>query len=812
MSNLFNDLRRALRGLLARPSFFMTTVATLALGLCALAAIFTVYDAVLLQPLPYAHADRIVDVSRHQAPIQRGPVSRQVFQEWHERSTNVFDAFGGYTTSTMNLTGAGDAERLTACAVTPDFWKVFSSPIIVGRVWGEDEEAHDERVVVLSNTVWHDRFGANADIVGRDIILNDTSYRVVGVAAADFAYPTDAQVWFPTYLPSSTSPRGSNFLSMVARLQNGVGIEAAAQSLDAAAAWEATTWPDNHHGLSSQVRLLSDQLSEGFQQPLSMLLLASLLVLLIACANLANLMLARGQARAHEFALRRALGADGSSVARAVLSEALVIAAAGIAIGLLTAQPAVRVLMALVPDLLPRTSIPPVDVRVISVVVIAALGAMLVAGFAPAWRATRTDPADALRGSGRDTGGGGNSRLRAWLVSAQIALALTLLCGSALLIQSLRHLSEVDTGVATAHVLTARIALPVSATRPGEDSFTWFARVKAVNGPRIDAILDRVAAIPGAIEVGMTDALPVTGVGDIGNGSITLPGHDIPMAENLADFRFASPDYFAALGIPLRAGRLLDASDGNQAGLATHVLVNQSFVDHFLGGKEASALGQQIGAIDDTMKTIVGVIGNVRQAGLDHDARPEVYFPTRSFPASEMSLVVKVAGDALAFAEPLRRTLHELAPDVPVFSVRTMDEATRQTMLMRRFNLTLMSIFAGVALLLASIGLYGVIAYAVGQRRREIGLRQAIGADAGDIHRLMFGAGLRMIVPGIVIGVAGSLALGRVIAAQLYGVSANNPFLLATVAAILVAVALAACAIPTLRAARIPPMEALRNE
>ncbi len=809
--NLMVDLKRALRSLTTRPTFFLTAVATLALGLCALAAIFTVYDAVLLQPLPYAHAERIVDVGREQAPISRGPLSRQAFQEWHERSTDVFDAFGGYTTSTMNLTGAGNAERLTASAVTPDFWNVFSSPIIAGRVWGDEEEAHDERVVVLSNGLWRDRFSAKADIIGHDIMLNETSYRVVGVTAEDFAYPTDAQVWLPTYLPSSTSPRGSNFLSMVARLHSGVSIAAATQTLDGVAAWEATTWPDSHHGLSSQVQLLRDSLSGRFHQPLAMLLIASLLVLLIACANLANLMLARGQARAHEFALRRALGADTSSVARAVLAEALVIAAAGVIIGLLASQPAVRMLMALAPSLLPRTSIPVVDMGVVSVVVAAALLAMLIAGFAPAWRATRADPADALRGSGRDTGGGA-SRMRAWLVSAQIALALTLLCGSALLIQSLRHLNEVDTGVASAQVLTARIALPVPAIQPGEEMFEWFARVKAINGPRIDAILADVAALRGVAEVGMTDALPVSGISGIGNGAIMLPGHDIPMSQNLADFRFASSDYFASLGIPKRAGRLLDAHDGNDAGFGTHVLVNRSFVDHFLNGKESSALGQQIGIIDNTMKTIVGVVGNVRQGGLDQEARPEVYFPARAYPASEMSLVVKVDGDALAFADPLRRTLNKLAPDMPVFSVRTMDEATRQTTLLRRFNLTLMSIFAGVALLLAAIGLYGVIAYAVGQRRREIGLRQAIGANARDIHRLMFGTGLRMIVPGTVIGIIGALALGRVIAAQLYGVSATNPFLLASVAALLIAVALAACAIPTLRAARIPPMEALRDE
>jgi predicted permease len=807
---LRTDLHRALRSLLAQPVFFLTGVVTLALGICALAAIFTVYNAVLLGPLPYAAAERIVEVSRVQPPVENGPVSRPVFLDWQEHGAQVFDAFGGYVTSTMNLTGAGDAERLTATAVTPDFWKVFDTPVAAGRVWGADEETHDERVVVLSDTLWRDRFGANTDIVGHDILLNGSSYRVVGVTKPGFAYPTDAQIWLPTFLPASTSERGRNFLGLIARLHQGVGIAAATQVLDAASAWEAKNFPDNEGGLRARVQSLRDSLAGGLRQPLAMLLIASLLVLLIACANLANLMLARGQAREREFALRRALGADSRSVVRTVLAEALVIAAAGTLLGLLAAQPTVHVLMAFAPRLLPTAAVPAVDLRVAAVVVIAALAALLIAGLAPALRATRADPADTLRGGGRDAGATRTrGRLRAALVSIEIALALTLLCGSALLIQSLRRLSEVDSGVDSRQILSARLSLPVPAQQPGEDVLTWLARVTLANGPRVDAILARVAGLPGAMKVGLVDSLPISGAGG-GNGSFTLPGHDIPEDRNLAEFRFASPDYFAALGIPLHAGRVFDSHDGTEAGFGSRVLVNQAFVDRFLGG--ASALGQQISILDNTMKSIVGVVGDVRQFGLERAAKPEVYFPMRTFPESELSLIVKVDGDALAIADPLRRALKELAPDVPVFALRTMDEATRETTAMRRFNLVLMSVFAAIAVTLAAIGLYGVIAYTVGQRRREIGVRKALGAGGGAIHRLMLGAGLRMIVPGIVAGSLGALALGQVIRAQLYGVAAADPFVLAGVATLIALVALAACAIPTLRAARVPPMEALRNE
>jgi putative ABC transport system permease protein len=812
MKALVADLQRALRALLTRPSFFLTSVLTLALGICALTAIFSVYDAVLLRPLPYANADRLVQVVREQPPISRGPVARQVYREWKDRSAAVFDAFGGYNATTMNLTGAGDAARLQAVAVTPGFWNAFANPVVLGNAFGDDEERSNEHVVVLSDALWRNQFDAASGIVGRDIVLNGESYRVVGVAAPGFAYPAEAQIWLPTYLPSSTAERSSNYLSIVARLRPGVGVAAANQALKPVTDWEAKTWPDNHMGLSARVRTLQEGLTGRFQQPLAMLMLASTLVLLIACANLANLMLARGQTRMREFALRRALGADTGNVVRVVLAEAIVIGAAGALIGTVAAKPAIRALMALAPDVLPTTVMPSIDLRVIAVVVAASLVALIIAGLAPAWRATRCDPADALRGGGRDTsGGGGRGRLRAGLVSAEVALAMILLCGSALLIQSLRNLGEVDTGIDSTQVLTARLALPVPAQRAGEDTFAWFERVKNSNGPRIDAILARVASLPGAARVGMTDSLPISG-GSNGNGSIMLPGHDIPMDQNLAEFRFVSADYFATLGIPLRSGRMFEAGDGNDAGLGTHVLVNQAFVDRFLAGADERALGQPVGIIDDTMKTIVGVVGNVRQLSLERTATPEVYFPMRTYPATQLSLLVKVDGNALAFAEPLRLALAKIAADMPVFDVRTMDEATRDTTAMRRFNLILMSVFAGVALLLAAVGLYGVIAYTVSQRRREIGLRQAIGATRNDVQRLMLRAGVRMVVPGLVVGVLGALALGRVIATQLYGVSATDPWLLAMAMGSLVLVALLACLVPTRRASRIAPMEALRDE
>jgi len=807
---LRSDLRRATRTLLSRPTFFLTGVATLALGLCALTAIFTVYDAVLLKPLPYAQAGRLTEIGRVQPPVMDAPVARPVFQEWRERSVGVFDAFAGYVAATVNLTGAGDAERLTAYAVTPDFWPLFGSPLARGRAFGEDEEKQGERVVVLADTVWRNRFGAAEDIVGRDILLSGERYRVVGVAAPQFAYPSDAQIWLPTYLPSSTAGRGMNYLSIVARLHEDAAIAAATQTLASVTSWEAQNWPDNHAGLTPLVRPLRESIAGRFRQPLGMLLAASALVLLIACANLANLMLARGQARERELALRRALGAGRHELARSVLAEACVIAVIGALVGIAAAQPAIHALMSLAPTLLPRASAPVIDLRVAGVATLAAFASLLLSGLAPALRAMRVDPADSLRNGGRDAGASPvQGRLRAFLVSAQIAVALTLLCCSALLIQSLRHLGDVDTGVRTQNVLTANIALPIPARQPGEELWPWAERVKAINAPRIDAIIARVGAMPGVAGASLVDSLPISGNGG-SNGTFHLVGHEIADDQSLAEFRFVGEQYFKTLGIPLHSGRVFDAHDGAASGIGTHVLVNQAFADRFLPG--AAAVGQQIGVLDDTMKVIVGVVGNARQFGLDREAQPEVYFPVRAFPDAGLTLVVKVDGDAFAFAEPLRRAMKELAPDVPLFGVRTMDEATRETTSLRRFNLSLMSVFAAVAVTLAVIGLYGVIAYSVGQRRREIGVRQALGANRLQIHRLVLGSGVRMIVPGLLGGIIGALALAHAIASQLYAVGSAEPLLLVGVAALLALVAFAACALPALRATRVSPMEALRNE
>jgi predicted permease len=810
MKSFLFDLRLAFRTLRGKPGFASTAVLTLMLGIGAVAAIFTVYDAVLLKPLPFADAARIVRVMREQPPVKNSPVSPPVFREWAGRSGAAFDAIGAYVPQTMNLTGAGSAERLTGYTVTPGFWNVFGQPLALGRSFGEAEENSNERVVVLGDAVWRTRFAADPAVVGRDVDLNGERWRVIGVAAATFRYPSDAQLWVPAYLPANTAGRGANSLAPVARLAPGVTPAQAREVMRGITDWQNENFPGESGRLQAQVERLDELVGRNLRGSLSVLLGAALLVLLIACANLASLMLTRGQTRAQELAVRSALGAGHARLMRSVLAEAVLLAGAGALAALLFAKAAVPALLRLAPDLLPTYNAPAIDLRVVLATALIAMATLILFGLVPAWKAGRADPALALRSGARgQVGSQGQARARGVLVAGEIALAMTLLSGAGLLIDSLRQLSKVDSGLRDSeHVLAANFSLPVPAMQPGEDFAAWYARVKAALEPRLDLLQARLRALPGVTSVALTNALPASGQGGW-NGGFRIAGRDVPQ-DAIAEFRFGSPDAFRTFGIPLKAGRAFDETDGSRALFPTEVLVNQTFVDRYLGGGDA--LGKQVSVYDDSPKTIVGVIGDVRQSGLDQEADAEVWMPARTVPVGDLALALKTGGDALALAPTLRRAMQETFPDVPLYAVRTMDEVTGETTRLRRFNMTLMSAFAGCALVLAGIGLYGVIAWIAAQRRREIGVRQSFGATRTHIHAMMLGSGLRMIVPGLLAGLAGALAIGRLIGSQLYGVGSADPRVLAGVVALLGLVALAACLIPSWRALRVPPMEALRND
>ena len=529
---------------------------------------------------------------------------------------------------------------------------------------------------------------------------------------------------------------------------------------------------------------------------------------MIACANLAGLLLARSQSREQELSLRSALGARRGRLMRHVLAESLIIAVVGAAAGLLVAKPAIAALIALAPDLLPAYNLPSINLRVVAATSLIAFSTVLMFALIPAWRAAAVDPVRALQGASRSqTGSVKQMRARSLLVSIEIALAMTLLAGAGLLIGSLQKLGAVDSGVKTGNVLTAQFSISTLTLQPGDDLMQWAGNATQALTPRLDAIERRLGELPGIESVAMSFGLPASGNADW-SSSFQVVGE--PKSKSGVQLRFVSKDYFQTYGIAVAAGRPFNALDGTRALLPTELIVNQAFADRYLAGTDP--LSREIITFGDDPIRIIGVVANVRQAGLDHAINPELYLPVSKAIKGDMSIGLKVRGDPLAYTEAVRKAMREVAPDAPVYEVRSMDSVIGSTLGLRRFNMTLMTVFAGVAMLLAAIGLYGVIAFSVGLRRREIGLRQALGANRMAIHRLMFGLALRMIVPGIAIGVLGALALGRLISSQLYGISAGNPLLLVVVVAVLASIALAACAIPTLRAARIPPMEALRDE
>jgi putative ABC transport system permease protein len=809
MIMFLSDLRAALRSLRGQRGFFITAVLTLMLGIGAVTAIFSVYDAVLLKPLPFEHADRIVRIKRENGSSVQGSTSVPVFDEWRDRTHAVFDAIGAYVPETMNLAGDGDAQRLSAYKVTPGFWDVFSQPIALGRSWGEDEEDHNVRVVVLSDRLWRSRFAARSDVLGRDIRLNDDVYRVVGVAAARFRFPDDVQVWVPTFTPGNAqSRRTMNFLSVLGRRSATVSELQAAASVQSVIDWQVQTFPADEKAMQARITPLSEQIGAPVSRALGMLLAASALVLLIACANLAGLMLARSQARAQELSLRSALGAGKARLMRHVLAESVLIAIAGTAAGLLLAKPAIAGLMALAPDLLPAYNLPTIDLRVIVVTSLIALATVLVFALFPAWRAAAADPVKALQGASRSqTGSVRQMRARSLLVSVEIALAMTLLAGAGLLIGSLKKLGDVDSGLKTDHVLTAQFSISTLTLQPGDDLMAWAGKATQALTPRLDAIEKRLGQLPGVESVALSFGLPASGNANW-SSSFQVVGE--PKSKSEVQYRFVSQNYFSTYGIPVKAGRPFNALDGTRALLPTELLVNQAFADRYLSGSDP--LSREIITFGDDPIRIVGVVGNVRQAGLDHEVNPELYFPVSKAIKGDMSIGLKVRGDPLTYAEIVRKAMREVAADAPVYEVRTLDSVIGSTLGLRRFNMSLMSVFAAVAMLLAAIGLYGVIAFSVAQRRREIGLRQALGASRLAIHRLMFGLGLRMLVPGIAVGTLGALALGRLISTQLYGIGATNPLLLLGVVLVLASVAIVACAIPSLRASGIAPMEALRDE
>jgi putative ABC transport system permease protein len=810
MDTFLRDLRYSLRRLRRSPAFTATVVLTLALGIGANTAIFSVVNAVLLRPLGYREPDRLVTIYHHYTgePELEAPVSAPGFRDYRDK-TRSFDAVAVETGWQANLTGTGEPERVPASRVSGDWFRALGVAPQLGRtLLREEDEAGKHHVVVLSDGLWRRAFGADPRVVGRTIQLNGEPYQVVGVMPAGFKGPfyQRADLWRPLALASETYDLRNytnEFLSLVARVKPGVSMAQAQQEMTAFASRVRADNPDAvPQRWTLTVRSLNE-LATGKIRPALLVLLGAVgFVLLIACANVANLMLARATSRQREVAIRAALGAERGRLVRQLLTESVVLAVAGGVLGLLLAYWSVKSLVALVPNL-PRADEIGLDGAVLAFTLGVAVLKGLLFGIVPSLQSSRADLQHTLREGGR-TGSGDRTghALRRALVVGEVALALTLLVGAGLLIRSVARLSAVNPGFDPDRLLTFDLSLP--RTKYGSDT----AQIQF-----FDRAIAAVAAVPGVRAVGATTEMPFGGGWSTGSFSIEgytpAPNQPGPWG----DIRVVSPGFHQAMRMPLRAGRHLSA--GDREGSRLVAVIDDEFVKKYFRGQDP--IGKRITRGDPTDSsarwiTIVGVVGHSSQEGLDAEPRLQLYFPYAQFGTPGLSFAVRAAGNPLALVPSLRAAVRSVDRDLPLANVRTMDDMLESSLGQRRLSMFLLGAYAAIALLLATTGIYGVMSYTVAQRQRELGIRMALGAERGGVLALVLRQGLGLALAGVGIGLAAAYGLTRLLAAQLYSVTATDPLTYGVVAAVLTAVAAVAVLVPATRATRVDPVVVLREE
>ncbi len=802
MSELWRDSRRALRSLYRSPGFTVVSVVTLALGIGATTAIYTVVKSVMLEPLPYPRPERMVLIQEKnpEAGFPRFSISPLNFRDYRAMSTS-FEAMAARTGTDLALAGddGGLARQLSGRAVTFEFLRVFGVAPKLGRDFSEDDDQPGAaRVIILSHGLWQD-LGADPGLVGRDLRVDGEPTRVIGVLPPDLFPSTDALV--PLAVDYEDSGRGAHWLIGFGRLKDDVTAEGARRELETVAANLAETYPDSNTGWGAIVDPLHARVVEGIQTALWVLLAAVGLVLLIACTNVANLTLARVATRQRETALRSALGAGRWRLLGEQLVESLLLAlAAGVA-GVVLARYGTAWLVALNADDIPRSETIALDGGVLGFALAVTLATALLFGLLPAWRAVRGDLAGELKEGGRNQAGGG-VRLRSALVLAEVALALVLLVGSGLLIRTFGQLLDVEPGFDPDPAWIAGVSLPDTAYEDEAQRVAFYRR-----------LLEETAALPGVTHAATVMPLPLSGSDWI--NTTYLEGEPIPEPnkEHHANIRFVSPGYFASLGIPLAAGR--DFTFADDADAAPALVVNRSAAEHFW--PDDDALGKRIsfGRPDDEevrWYTVVGIVGDVRHGSLEKTVQPAFYRAVLQDTPSFASIVLRTAGDPAALAGPLRSLVQGLDPDLPLVEEQRGRDLIASSLAEPRFNATLLTVFAALALVLAAIGVFGVVSYLVTLRQRELGVRFALGARGRQIVSLVLGQGLRPVWGGIGLGLLGAFAASRLLSSLVYGISVADPATYALVGALLAAVAVLACLIPALRATRVDPMEILREE
>ena len=806
---MLKDIRYGIRSLLKRPGLTAVALLTLGLGIGVNTAIFSAVDSVLLRPLPLKDSSRLVAVWEHTPALGIAQNQMAPANFFDLRNHNqVFEDVGAFSDLSLNLTGEGEPERLEGQLVTANVPALLGVQPALGRTFAADEDQiGHEHVVLLSDALWQRRFNRDPGIINRNITLNSETFTVVGVMPRGFFFPVrEAELWIPWAMePEQASGRGDHYLRVVARLKPGITIERANTETESLAARLAADFPRTNEGLGILVRSFHQDYVGDLRLPILILFAAVGVVLLIVCANVANLLLAQATTRRREVAIRMALGAGRWTIARQFLVESLLLALGGGLLGAIGAIWGVEALSKLLPESLSKLQAISIDARVLLFTLAAVAMTAIVFGVAPALHAARANPGDTLGDTARDAGGGVSGRhVRRLLVVSEVALAVVLLVGAGLLVRSFQRLRQVDLGFKTDNLLTMRMDLPMPKYLKPETRAAFY-----------DEVLRRVDEIPGVQSAGMISFLPLSTSGM--KFSFSVEGRAQPGDMNLpfALYRAISPDYFRATGIPLQRGRFFDAHDA--PGSLPIVVVNRKLAEQFWPGQEAIGKRLKVGPVDspNAWATVVGVVGDVRQNGFYGEQQYELYAPNAQERRSWLAprdLVVRTSGDPRSIAGAVRQAVWAVDKDQPVSNVRTMNEVFAAAISRERFQMLLLALFATLALILACVGLYGVISYGVAQRTHEIGVRMALGAQSSDVLRLVIRQGMVLTVVGLVLGTIAALAATRVMTDLLYGVTATDAITFISVAALLVLVALLACYLPARRATKVDPLIALRYE